>query len=121
MKQHEKGRALLQMIAILGILKEWCYRDKSGRRMVLVCNQPESFMGLEKGAVRNPFGDKAIYATKEIYEIVKEKSEPELTVSSLKAFRSRKFGYGKKLARIIVTPSESSGGYVGKVDIEWLV
>lgn len=111
MKQHEKGRALLQMIAILAILKEWCFRDK--KRIAIISNQPESEMGLEKGAVRNPFGDKAMYATKEIYELIKERSEPEITVVNVRAFRSRKFGYGRRVAQMKITTDG--------VNIEWFV
>lgn len=101
LSQRQKGDALLQMIAILGILKEWCYRKPD--RLAIITNQPESEMGVEKGERRKPFGDKSSFATKEIIELVASYPSASETIVDMKSFRSRKFGRDKLIGTMRIT------------------
>jgi len=95
MNMKQKGDALLKMIAIFGSLKEWAYKNNG---IVLVTNQPESEFNKAPNHILRPFGDKSQFAAKEIWETIKDSSSPDLTKSTIKAFRSRSVGYGKRLA-----------------------
>ena len=95
MNMKQKGDALLKMIAIFGSLKEWAYKNNG---IVLVTNQPESEFNKAPNHILRPFGDKSQFAAKEIWETIKDSSSPDLTKSTIKAFRSRSVGHGKRLA-----------------------
>ena len=82
----QKGDTLLKLIAVFGSLKEWAYKNNG---IVLVTNQPESEFNKAPGHILRPFGDKSQFAAKEIWETIKESSNPKLTRISIKAFRSR--------------------------------
>lgn len=95
MNLKKRGEALLQMIGILGSLKEHCFRNGS---IAIVTNQPISELGVEEGEPRRPFGHKSSFATKEVWysEIAKGKDESLMTVTS---FRSRNMGFGTEILR----------------------
>jgi len=97
MNMKQKGDALLKLIAIFGSLKEWAYKNNG---IVLVTNQPESEFNKAPNHVLRPFGDKSQFAAKEIWETIKESSNPDLTKSSIKAFRSRSVGRGTSIAKM---------------------
>jgi len=109
MSMKQRGDALLSMIAILGDLKVWTYKNNS---LAIVINQPVSEMGIEEGDVRRPFGDKSAFAAKEVWETVISKGEKISTVT-VKSFRSRDMGHGTK---IMVVEISNKG-----VDIQWKV
>lgn len=98
----QKGDALLKLIAIFGSLKEWAYKNNG---IVLVTNQPESEFNKAPNHVLRPFGDKSQFAAKEIWETIKESSNPGLTKSTIKAFRSRSVGHGKPIAQMKINDS----------------
>jgi RecA/RadA recombinase len=106
---HKRGQALLGMIAILGGLKQYCYKNKA---LAIVTNQPQSEMGLEPGEIKRPFGDKSCFATKEIWETIMIKRGKK-SVIDVKSFRSRNMGYGTKIAQVDITDEGT--------DIRWLL
>jgi RecA/RadA recombinase len=91
MSLKEKGKALLDLIALMGDLKEWAYRH---RGIAVVINQPESEFAKPEGYERKPFGDKSSFAAKEIWHMEALKKDKSLTTSQVKAFRSRSMGKG---------------------------
>lgn len=109
MNLKKRGDALLQMIGVLGSLKEWCFENGS---IAIVTNQPISELGVEEGEPRRPFGHKSSFATKEVWysDIAKGKDNSTMVITS---FRSRNMGFGTK----ILTGRINKDGMV----IEWLV
>jgi len=109
MNLKQRGDALLGMIAVLGDLKVWTYKNKS---LAIVINQPVSEMGISEGDVRRPFGDKSAFAAKEVWETEIVKGE-NLSTVTVKSFRSRDMGYGTKIMEVLI----SNKG----VDVRWKV
>ena len=93
---HEKGTMLLKSVTLASYLKVWTWRNNS---LAVVTNQPVSEFGKENVRPEDlpPFGDKARFAVKEIYRTDIVEARPDLTVCSVKAWRSRKFGRGREL------------------------
>jgi RecA/RadA recombinase len=91
MSMKEKGNALLDLIALMGDLKEWAYRHNG---TAVVTNQPESEFAKPEGYERKPFGDKSCFAAKETWHIETTHRDKNLTRSHVKAFRSRSMGRG---------------------------
>ncbi len=100
MSMKEKGNALLDLIALMGDLKEWAYRHNG---MAVVTNQPESEFAKPEGYERKPFGDKSCFATKEIWHIASTQKDKSLTKSMVKAFRSRSMGKGTGILAVEIT------------------
>ena len=100
MSMKEKCNALLDLIALMGDLKEWAYRHNG---MAVVTNQPESEFAKPENYERKPFGDKSCFATKEIWHIETNQKNKDLTKSQVKAFRSRSMGKGTSILAVEVT------------------
>jgi hypothetical protein len=94
MTMQEKGNALLDLIALMGDLKEWAYKHDA---MAVVTNQPESEFAKPEGYERKPFGDKSCFAAKEIWHVGSTRKDKNLTKSTIKAFRSRCMGKGTEI------------------------
>jgi len=113
MNMKQRGEAMLDMIAILGCLKLWCYENNS---IAIVVNQPKSELSVagttKTSDEREPFGDKSAFAAKTILHTKFKERKKDKTVISLTSFRSRDMGFGDEVANIII----SNKG----VDINWL-
>ena len=97
----ERGNALLDLIAIVGRLKEWAYENNA---LAVVTNQPESEFGKQEGEIRKPFGDKACFAAKEIWRTLKLKTGlANSTTCSIESFRSRSMRSGISIMRIEIS------------------
>jgi predicted alpha/beta-fold hydrolase len=106
-KLHQKGQMLLDMQAIAYMLKKYALKNKC---LVLITNQPVSelsAMAIEdeverERAIRDrrPFGDKMSFFIKEVLRTKLVDSSEKVTVANVEAYRSRKFGRGKKLFSI---------------------
>lgn len=96
----EKGNSLLQLISWFGDLKDWAINNN---KLVIVTNQPDSDFGKEKDYVNKPFGDKARFAAKEIWELKRLGMKQGVTTSNILTFRSRIKGYGLAVAQIEVS------------------
>jgi len=97
---NERGDVLLKAQAISYELKKYSQRNEA---LVIVTNQPESEFAKEKGHILRPFGDKSIYFFKEVWKTSLQFSTPNKTVCSVKSFRSRSYGRGKPLFKIIIS------------------
>ena len=108
----ERGEMLLKAIAISGTLKEL---SKKNHALVLITNQPESEFGKTEAQRTNlaPFGDKHIFDIKEIWRSDVTFRSPDKTVVSIKAWRSRKFGYGREVAKLVITDAGVKAGIIG--------
>jgi len=107
---HERMRALVRLINWTGTIKRWC----SEGRFALLINQPESQYATmqreeEKRRRRDysptepePFGDKHLFAVKEILRTRVIKTSPDLTEVLVEAYRSRRYGRGEGLIRLEV-------------------
>jgi hypothetical protein len=100
MSLKERGDALLNMIAIFGSLKKWCYHNNG---FALVTNQPESEFNKKPDHILRPFGDKSQFAAKEIWKTEYTKRTSRETKSRIIAFRSRSAGYQTKVAEMSIT------------------
>ena len=96
----EKGNALLDLIALMGDLKEWAYRHNG---IAVVTNQPESEFAKPEGYERKPFGDKSCFAAKEIWHVETTQRDKNLTKSHVKAFRSRSMGRGTGILTVEIS------------------
>ena len=96
----EKGDMLLKAIAISGLLKDL---SRENNALVLITNQPESEFGKGVGVDRAPFGDKHVFDIKEIWKTEVVEKAPDKTVTRITAWRSRRFGKGKLLARMEIS------------------
>lgn len=101
LSMKEKGSALLDLIAVVGALKEWAYKNNA---VAVVTNQPESEFGKSPDETRKPFGDKACFAAKEIW--LTRKLKPVVgsnsTKCSVESFRSRSMKAGLSILQIEV-------------------
>lgn len=102
MKLNQKGQAMLDMIGVLGKIKDWCYNNNS---IALVTNQNQSAMAAagKQDYILRPFGDKAQYVVKEIWRMSLVESKPDRTLSTLSAYRSRDLGRFTVIANVIIT------------------
>ena len=101
LSMKEKGNALLDLIAVVGKLKEWAYQNNA---LVVITNQPESEFGKSQDEIRRPFGDKAQFAAKEIWLTRKLKTGFETgTKCGLESFRSRSMKNGLSVLQIEIT------------------
>ncbi len=97
----ERGNALLDLIAVVGRLKEWAYENSA---LAVITNQPESEFGKQEGDIRKPFGDKACFAAKEIWLTRKLKASG-MTRCSIESFRSRSMKSGLNILQLEITDS----------------
>ena len=97
MSANQKGSALMQLIAWFGDLKDWAINNN---KLVIVTNQPDSDFAKEAGYINRPFGDKARFAAKEIWEMKRLGMQQGVTKSAIRTFRSRIKGYGLDVAQI---------------------
>jgi RecA/RadA recombinase len=104
LSMKEKGDALLSLIALMGDLKEYAYKNNA---LVIVTNQPESEFNKQPGTIRQPFGDKSCFVVKEIWKSEKISSKENSTRASIKSFRSRTTGAGTPIFNIEVTDKET--------------
>jgi len=109
MDLRERGGALLDMIGMLGSLKEWAYVRGD---QAIVTNQPISEMAEAQGKPHRAFGDKAQFGAKELLEPFVVEKGPGRTLIHIKAHRSRQFGFGTLIAAMVVSDSG--------VSIEWV-
>lgn len=102
LKQNEKGNALQAMQGLLYQLTKFAEKNDA---VVLVTNQPVSEMNKTEleSADRRPFGDKAMFFTKEILKIVPGERTEYKTVCHILAWRSRSAGRGKMLCTVAVS------------------
>lgn len=100
MKLNEQGKAMLKMQAIMGFLKEWCHKNQA---LAFLTNQFESDFNKDSNHRLRPFGDKCQFFSKETWEIQLLKSEPALTSSVVKVFKSRSTGAGAHIMNIWIT------------------
>lgn len=100
MKMNEQGKALLNLIGMMGDLKVWTYDHKA---IVIVTNQPESEFNKEKGYERRPFGDKSLFNVKEVWKIRRDNKNGKTTKCTIASFRSRDLMKGTKIATMEIT------------------
>ena len=102
MKQNQKGEALQGMQGLLYNLTVWAEANDA---VVIVTNQPVSEMNKTKEEIadRHPFGDKAMFFTKEILKIVIGERNEYKTVCHLLAWRSRSRGRGAMLGKVTIS------------------
>ena len=98
MSFRQKGDALLEMIALCGELKEFAYRNNA---IVIITNQPDSAFNKPKNYERRPFGDKSIFATKEVFKL-ENVSNGNGFKSDLVAFRSRNLAKGTRIGSLVI-------------------
>lgn len=99
----ERGNALLDLIAVVGRLKEWAYENNA---LAVITNQPESEFGKQEGDIRKPFGDKACFAAKEIWLTKKLKGGlGNSTKCSIESFRSRSMKSGLSIMQLEISDS----------------
>jgi len=87
-------KALVLMINWVSRIKEWCSINKA---IAVVTNQPESVFSQERAGreIPEPFGDKSIFAFKEVLWLEREElSEMETRILG-KFYRSRKYPFMK--------------------------
>lgn len=97
---------MLQFIS--GKLKRYAQQNDS---LVIATNQPGSKLGDDGGEM--PFGDKSLFAFKELWRSYKDSSNEVKTTCTIKAHRSRQAGQGKKLFQIEV---DDTGSEITRVD-----
>ena len=102
LKQNQKGNALQ---AMQGLLYELTKFAETNEAVVIVTNQPVSEMNKTEAekADRRPFGDKALFFTKEVLKIVPGERTEYKTVCHIMAWRSRSAGRGKMLCTVTVS------------------
>lgn len=96
---EKKGEVLTKLIAWKGELKDWAI---NGNKLVIITNQPDSDFMKGKDYINRPFGDKARFASKEIWVIERLGMQKGITRSAIRTFRSRIKGYGLDVAQIEV-------------------
>lgn len=97
MKSEDKGNALTKLIAWKGDLKDWAINNN---KLAIITNQPDSDFMKGKDYINRPFGDKARFASKEIWVLERLGMQKGITRSAIKTFRSRIKGYGLDVAQI---------------------
>jgi len=90
---------VFQMIQFMsGEMKKYAQKNNS---LVVSTNQPKSELADEGAA--NPFGDKSLFAFKELWRAWKKDSSEIQTTCSLEAHRSRQAGEGKDLFKLNIS------------------
>ena len=100
MKMNEQGKALLNLIGMMGDLKNWTYDHDA---IVIVTNQPESEFNKAAGHERRPFGDKSLFNVKEVWKIRRDKTIKGSTKCIIESFRSREMMKGTKIATMDIS------------------
>jgi hypothetical protein len=98
----KRGMMLLKAISLMEYFKLATYRNKA---LAIIVNQPISSFGKqvsEEESLR-PWGDKAIYLTKEVWRSYLVGLKENETVCEIRSWRSRRFGRGKLLFRLTIT------------------
>lgn len=99
---HEKGGVYLDMEAIYGYIKDWCFDNSA---IAIVSNQPKSEFAktLEQKARLEPFGDKCRYLVKHVLRLVKMKSPQGTTHVDIISHRTRDFADDQVVGNITVS------------------
>jgi len=102
MKQNQQGSALQAMQGLMYQLTKFAEKNNA---VIIVTNQPVSEMNKTKEQIadRHPFGDKAMFFTKEILKIVAGERTEYKTVCHLLAWRSRSAGRNKILGTVTIS------------------
>lgn len=100
MKMNEQGKALLNLIGMMGDLKVWTYDHDA---IVIVTNQPESEFNKAAGHERRPFGDKSLFNVKEVWKIKRNNKDGKTTKCTIESFRSRDLMKGTKIASMEIS------------------
>jgi RecA/RadA recombinase len=103
LNMRDRLYAFLEMASILGDLKDWSYKHNA---LAVVTNQPVSeFEPDEKrrGEPRDPFGGKAKFVAKEIWQTALVSRDQRTTRTVLTAYRSRELAFGTVIAELTVT------------------
>lgn len=100
--QNEKGGVYLDMEAIYGYIKDWCFDNQA---VAIVSNQPKSeFAKTQEQKERlEPFGDKCRYLVKHVLRMVKMKSPQGTTHVDIISHRTRDFADDQILGSIKVS------------------
>jgi len=98
----QKGRMLLKSVSLMSYYKLATYKNKA---LAIVTNQPVSEFGKPNVNPEDlrPWGDKSIFLVKEVFRTSIVERSPERTVCEVRAWRSRRFGFGKTLFRLFIT------------------
>jgi len=90
MPLDQRMTALVKMINWLGTIKEWAGANQA---LAIVTNQPESVFVQERSGREypEPFGDKSIYAAKEVIFLEREQKREQVTRVKGLAYRSRRY------------------------------
>lgn len=110
-----KGKALLEVGAVSGILKNWAMNNN---KIALMTNQADSPFGKGKDYWPESFADKASHTMKEEMVLMKVKKEIGLTRSMIKTNKSRSAGRGADVAAIDITNKGTTIKYFGKGNCE---
>jgi len=105
MSAKDRGEALLDVVAILGALKEWSYLSPG---LAMVTNQPQSRWG-KVGATldnRGPFGDKSAYIPTMILSTKKVVDGKDRSSMEFKSWRSRDYGKGELILKVEVAATD---------------
>jgi len=103
--QKERFESIIDIEGLLSKLGEWSFLTGG---LAVVSNQPVS----EMSKANRPYGDKGNFFPKEIWELTFREQTPIKTTSELRAFKSRSYGKGYKLAELIITKEG--------IKIEWI-
>jgi len=90
MDLDKRMTALVKMINWLATIKEWAGANQA---LAIVTNQPESVFVQERSGREypEPFGDKSIYAAKEVIFLEREQKREQITRVRGLAYRSRRY------------------------------
>jgi len=101
LKFDEKMKALVLMIEWVAEIKEWCRQNKA---IAVITNQPESIFTQERFGreIPEPFGDKSIYAFKEVIWLEKTETLENETRILGKLYRSRKYPFMKTAFEMVI-------------------
>jgi len=92
---------VFQMLQYMsGTLKKYAQHNNA---LIISTNQPKSRLSESGGD--DPFGDKSLFAFKELWKTSKESSSEIQTTCTVNAHRSRQAGQGKELFRLEISDS----------------
>ena len=96
-----RGLMLLKAVSLMEYFKLATYRN---RALAIVTNQPVSSFGKQVSEDElRPWGDKAVYMTKEVWRTFLVGSRESETTCEIRSWRSRRFGRGRLLFRVVIT------------------
>jgi RecA/RadA recombinase len=105
---------VFQMLQYMsGAMKKYAQHNNA---LVVSTNQPGSELGDDGG--KGPFGDKSLFAYKELWKSFKSNSSEVKTTCKIEAFRSRQAGEGKELFRLEISDSGTDIKYKHKETVE---